>query len=140
MRNAAEKFKEIYENAVYAVEYGGEIRFAPGQPNGDLDRLLRETRAATFAFITACNPFSKKLSAEENTRRQKALINDITQGNYRFFFGYGADPSEKWIREESLFILNINKRDAREIARKYEQNAFLFGRLGRAVELVWSEV
>lgn len=139
MQNAAEKFREIYENAVYAVEYGGEIRFAPGQPNSELDRLLLETRAASFAFITACNPFSKKLSAEENARRQKALINDITQDNYRFFFGYGADPSEKWEREESLLILDIKRQDALEIARKYEQNAFLFGRIGSVVELVWSE-
>ncbi|HKX84473.1 MAG TPA: DUF3293 domain-containing protein [Pyrinomonadaceae bacterium] len=101
-----------------------------------VDDLLGEARE-TWAFMTAWNPYSQELPAEENARRQNELIEELNAKGLRFFHGAGEDPNGAWPAEESLLVLGIDRDSAIGLAEKFEQNAIVFGRRTEPAELVW---
>ncbi|MBY0227781.1 MAG: DUF3293 domain-containing protein [Gemmataceae bacterium] len=115
----------------------------------ELDRAYRDTdyRAAlrvdapalidadSWAFLTACNPMSETLPDEENAARTEALRRDLAA--YRVVDGEAASPDGTW-REASFLVLEITLDDARALAVKHRQAAFLFGERGQPARLVWT--
>lgn len=138
MNETHRKLEEKYRRAVYAViTETDEIRFRVGELSLNLDALLAVYNAVNFAFITAYNPRSKVLSAAQNELRHAELEKLLIAESFRFLTGYGTDKDEKWGREMSLLIMNISKEKAREIARKFEQNAIVCGEKNQETKLVW---
>jgi hypothetical protein len=66
------------------------------------------------------------LSNSENLRRQMDLICSVG-GKWVFYPGEGINDKGDWPAEKSILILDISLEQAREIALKFEQTAFLFG-------------
>ena len=65
-----------------------------GEPCPPLDALLDKHAARSWAFITAWNPGSKKLEADENHRRQAALKAEVKQDGYVFYRGAGIPDDQ----------------------------------------------
>lgn len=135
-----QNWEEIYKEAVYVVKWKDEeICFKIGKHSKKTDEILTQNNAGTFAFLTAYNPLSQKVSNEENERRQAELIKLLQAENYQFLKGYGTNEDESWEREKSLFILKITEDEAVKIARKFEQNAIVFGERNESAKLVWCD-
>ncbi|MDR0996503.1 MAG: DUF3293 domain-containing protein [Zoogloeaceae bacterium] len=108
-----------------------------GHPHKGLDGWLRRYHhARRWTILTACNPASMPLDAVENAARQEALAEDLRALHLPFFPGENRDESGQWPVEPSFFISGIAKPDARRLARKYGQNAFVFGYRGE-IKLFW---
>lgn len=77
----------------------------------------------TIGIITAENPLRKNLSSEENAERNKKMERYIKDGNWGYIKIIG-----KYDNIENPFIIyNINRKKLIELAKLYNQEAFIFG-------------
>lgn len=123
-----------YRAASYRVFAPVPFTLRVGEVSAELDALLDSHAATTWAFETACNPGSQKLTAEENAGRmnqlQAVLRNVIT------YPGESSDPAGEWA-EPSLLVVGISHEEAVRMAATFGQNAILAGVRGSVAELVW---
>ena len=114
---------------------GENLVFKINKTNATLDLFLQQQHAIAFALLTAWNPRSQLLTVAENRRRNQLLRTDVQR--YRTFAAAGVPAAgEDWEPETSFFILNITPDEALLLARKYEQNAFVYGSLNEPPRLV----
>ncbi len=129
-----ESLLDAYYKSVYSV-FRPSIDIKIGEHNEDLAVFLFDNNAFSWAFVSACNPFSINISALENQKRTSDLIAFVKEKNWRFLRGEGHSDQNNW-KEESLLILDISKNEAEALANQFEQNAFVFGYLDKTPELV----
>jgi hypothetical protein len=108
-----------------------------GQRTELLDAILESYSASEWAFITAWNPGSRPLAAEENDARQAALLTTLRERGLGWFDGSGIPESADWPPEESVLVLGISQRDAVELGRRFGQLAIVVGKRDGAAELVY---
>lgn len=139
MTESGERLRAAYEAAVYRVDEGPRGRFMirVGERSADVDALLAEAGADSWAFITAANPRSVRLTAGENAARAAALANVVAERRLVHFAGTGGGA--EWPAEPSLLVLGIAEADAKALASAFDQHAILFGQRGGAARLVWVE-
>ncbi|WP_382225006.1 DUF3293 domain-containing protein [Hydrogenophaga atypica] len=77
------------------------------------------------AFLTGCNPFSRKLTEIENQERQKSLAEELTRRSLIFLEGIGQHPSNNWPGEESFLVLGLEHQAAKTLGQRFEQNAIV---------------
>lgn len=84
-----------------------------------------------------------KSRREANNRRTESLENDLRSMDYGYFPLKGRwketdrDTGEdRWVEEESFFVPQIDERDVMELAKKYDQEAVVFGEPGDDGEIV----
>ncbi|EIM99217.1 hypothetical protein WQE_20256 [Paraburkholderia hospita] len=94
-------------------------------PNASLAALHEAAGVESSAFITACNPFSRHCDDESNARRQEALAHQLTQLRVEYVDGIGQHPSTVW-GEPSFLALGLALETAKELGRRYEQNAIVW--------------
>ncbi len=102
-----------------------------------LEALLREVGARSWAFVTACNPRSQPLSDEVNARRQAQLLAMLSEQERALIPGEGVDPAGDWPAEASVLILDIERDEALELGRVWDQNAIVYGEGNGSAELLW---
>ena len=120
---------ELYEATRYEAHLPqGTVVLRHGEPAAALDALL-DPAAPSWAFLTAWNPGSRKLSRPENERRQKALMLELS-GRFRLFHGAGIGDDAAWPPELSVLALGIPHREALERGRSWGQLAVLLGARG----------
>jgi hypothetical protein len=138
-RSRSAELESAYRTTDYCVD-GPIGRFAIriGQTSQPLDELLLQDGAPTWAYITACNPKSKQLSEAENAERMRQLEAEVIARGYRIIRGEGVGEAGDW-RETSLLVIGVDRRAALELAREYEQNAFVFGTRTQPAVLVWTD-
>jgi len=125
-----------YLNAKYVIQTDSEnYILRVGQKHVFIDRLLQKENQHLAVFITADNPFSMHLSANENALRRLRFEQLLEKMQLTFIKGYGTDDAEKWDREQSYFIFVDNKNTADELAAKFGQNGFLLIQFNKPVEL-----
>ena len=118
---------KAYQQAHYVIHgEDGEIQLRVGQASPELAALMQQHATQSAAFLTAYNPYSVLLSAEENARNHNALINDIAALGLKWIAGEGADASNLWPSEPSVLALGITLHGAELLADQYQQNAFLW--------------
>jgi hypothetical protein len=110
---------------------------APGGPfviriGAECARLSGE-----WAFVTACNPRSARLSDDENARRMTELESIVRSGEWTYYHGRGVGRDGSWPAEPSLLILGIQWGEAVELGKRFGQNAIVVGRAGEAARLAW---
>jgi len=126
---------ELYEAARYVVHLAsGAVTLRHGEFAPALNALLEES-APNWAFITAWNPGSRRLSRPENERRQRELIRELS-GRYRLFPGAGMDDDNAWPAELSVLALGISQEEAMARGRAWGQLAILFGRRGERASVI----
>jgi len=126
---------EAYKATTYEVKRLG-LSLRIGQKNQTLEEFLIDNNEFTWAFISAYNPFSQSLSEMENKARHKQLTIWLKAKGFRYSTGYGVPSNLDWQPEKSVFVIGISKLKAIELGNELEQNAVIFGNLGKAPELV----
>jgi hypothetical protein len=129
-----DELRAAYESTDYWVEApGGRFRIRHGERCEALDALLAAEGAREWAYVTACNPGSRRLSDEENERRIRALDERLREMDLRCYRGRGV--GEGWA-EESRLVLGIGEDQARRLAAEFGQNAIVAGAAGRPARVV----
>ncbi len=125
----------VYRRTRYVVD-DGDVQFTIliDSDNPGLSPLLADRGIATWAFLTAYNPYSSPLSAVENVARQAALAGLLDREKYLYYYGLGV--GDDW-EEPSFFILDITRIAAINIGKQFEQNAILWGTAAEPPELIW---
>lgn len=108
-----------------------------------IDEINNEINIVTphikeWAFISAFNPYPIVFSLDENLIRNNQLANDLKELNITFHPAIGISKDEKW-SEESFFIENISQENAFELAAKYGQRAFVYGKANEKTQLIYCE-
>jgi hypothetical protein len=132
-------FAAAYLSTTYWVEAPDNrpIALRVGQPSRALDRLLKRHGVRVWAFVTACNPRSRRLADWCNLARQRRLQALSGRLGFAALPGAGVGDDPAWPAEPSLLIVDIGRARARRLARLFGQNAIVVGRRGGPPELVW---
>ncbi|MCX8099135.1 MAG: DUF3293 domain-containing protein [Casimicrobiaceae bacterium] len=116
-----------YLNAHYHInDRGIRLTLRIGEPSAALELLMRSQHTEAAAYLTACNPHSQPLAPEENQRRNRSLERDLQARARLILRGSSTDPRHLWPPEESFLALGLPLREARTLAARYEQNAFVW--------------
>ena len=127
-----------YRATTFGVETdSGAIYIRIGIANRLLDCLLAERKANTWVYVTAHNPGSRPLPAQENEERHSRLIRYIAAHGYVSLPGRGVGDRGDWPAEESLLVLDVTEQQAVALGAEFGQNAVVFGRKGGASQLLW---
>jgi len=97
-----------------------------GIASPELTGLYQAHKVACAVFITAFNPFSRELTADENHRRQAELAKELTQRGLEFVDGVGQHPSDNWPGEPSFLVFGLALEAAKSLGKAYEQNAIIW--------------
>jgi Protein of unknown function (DUF3293) len=126
------ELEAAYLSTDYEVENfpSGTFTIRIGESNAELAGL-------DWAFVTACNPGSVRLSDEENSRRMAELEGVVRNRGWCYYRGHGVGRDGQWPPEPSFLIVGISEADAVELARRFGQNAIVAGRPGEPAQLVW---
>lgn len=119
------------EDAAY-----GSFSIHDGKPSEQLDHLLRVQGFSEWAYITPCNPGSRQLSDSENVERMRQFTEQLRQLGFRFYHGKGVGTIGSWPPEPSLLVLGITEPEAVRLARQFDQEAILLGRIGEPARLL----
>jgi hypothetical protein len=117
---------QAYRDAVYEIHADAVILLEVSEYSHSLEELHKEHQCTTSALITVCNPHSRLLSAAENHARMLVLIEAVEKLGYPYLPAVGRDPTGKWPDEPSLWIAGLTKNEAEDLARRFEQNGFLW--------------
>ena len=78
-----------------------------------------------YAVLTAENPGNKRLSAEENAQRNRALVADLQNRGYEVVPVEGGNKDVEGKTEHSYFVKDIPPKEAAELGRKHGQESVL---------------
>lgn len=104
----------------------GDLLLAVDHPNPELAALLRNRNAASMAILTAFNPAGVLQHQDLNRAAQARLMRDLQLSGHQFLTGCNEDPKQCWPDEPSLLVLEISLPEARCLAARYGQLAFLW--------------
>lgn len=135
-RNIDQQLRDAYLATIYEIKHLG-LHLRIGQENWDLEEFLIDNNAFSWAFISAWNPFSQSLPISENNIRHEKLKNIVKSNQWVFAEGFGVPQNQDWEAEKSFFILDIPKREAIDLGKKFNQNAIVIGRLSKPPELIF---
>jgi hypothetical protein len=96
---------------------------APSEP---LRRWLRAQGHRCAALLTAHNPASQLHDAAVNAQAQRQLQAAIHARGLAFHAGCNLDPQGIWPAEDSLLVPDLSLEDARALALRFGQRAFLW--------------
>lgn len=96
------------------------------EPLAELLRQHVNKAGAGAAFISACNPFSQPLSADENAALHRQLGSELQAGGLPHWEGIGQHPGNGWPGEPSYLVLNLGCDEACSLGRRLQQNAIVW--------------
>ncbi len=117
---------QAFAETHYIVHHEDPFAMHIGQPCPELKKLMAEHNALSAAFITAWNPFSQNLPAEENNSRQEELNATLKKRGLICIDGIGKHPRNNYPGEVSVLVLGLDLGAAEALARHYEQHAFVW--------------
>ena len=130
-----------YLDTMYSVfinEEQYDIKIGKPVPLG-INKLLDKEKSAVI--LTAWNPRSQLLSAQENKTRNNELKSAINQYTVFRALGQGSDLSDtSWSAEESYLILGIHKEDANKLAVEHGQYAYVWLESEMPASLIFTQL
>ena len=129
------KYQENFKNTIYRVFNDKDYTFDILVGSEHVLENLGFAHENSWAFITAWNPLPIIYTLEENRFRNELLKKEIDGLGLQYLDGIGMAKDGSWF-EESLFIVDISKSQAEDLAKKYNQLAYLFGLRNEKAELV----
>lgn len=117
---------QAYRQTDYRVYAPHPFTLRIGQFSQALLQLHQQYGVSSSAFVTACNPFSRLLTSEQNAERQLKLVEAVEQRGWPYLSGSGQHFSGPWPAEASLLVLGIVRDEAAGIGRDFDQNAVVF--------------
>jgi Protein of unknown function (DUF3293) len=133
---ATRRFRAAYLATHYLVFVPeGTLIVRIGQRSAMLDRLMAGRGARTAACVTAFNPGSRRRGRGANLAAHRALLAHVRRRGWRHLLAEGRDPAGAWPGEASLLVFGLGPAAARQLGRRFRQNAILLIRRGRPPEL-----
>lgn len=117
---------------------GRSLTFSIGVPEAELDDLLSDHQATSYAYLTAYNPQSTTLSAEENDKRHQQLCRELDQRGFYYLIGKAIPDTDEWEPELCVFVFDIPRIVVLELCHTYAQDGAVVGELGSAPKLMFT--
>ena len=131
----SEALLQKYRQTDYIIDDDPPLLVHIGEQNDGLRILFTSFNVESAAFITAWNPHGRKLTLDENYDRQIELLEDISNQRLNYFVGRGESQTGDW-SEDSYLVLGVSLTDAKEIASRHDQNAFVWIPVSGVPELI----
>ena len=136
--NEQDRYDAVYRGTLYRVRAGDAgLELHVDVVSHPLALLMRRHGVSTAAYLTACNPYSVRVSEEVNRTANEAMRAALLEADAFVFDGEAVDPSGRWPGEASFLALGLAFATAREIGVRFRQNAMLFADDDAAPRLVW---
>ena len=132
-----ENYNESFMNTVFKVMVDDTRSYDIRVGSESVLEDLNMPDVSSWAYITAWNPLPITYSLEENRMRNQSLKSDLNAINLEYIDGVGMAIDGSW-QEESVFVKNISKEQAEQLAQKYEQVAYLFAHRNEKAQLVYT--
>jgi hypothetical protein len=114
-----------YQSTQYRIGGPEPFTLSIGTKSDALLQLYRKTGQTCGLFITAFNPFGQAQSAEANQAAHFQLGEDLRALSRHVIEGAGY-PSGAWPLELSFFALGISEGAARDLGRRFDQDAVVW--------------
>jgi hypothetical protein len=118
--------RQAYRETRYEVPADPPVILSIGAASAPLRALHRRFGVECSAFVSACNPFSRRLDAAGNAARHRALLQALVAEGRRFLEGAGRHPSNGWPAEPSVLVFGLSLEESRALGRRCEQNALVW--------------
>jgi len=115
-----------YTATSYRVNQREPFALKIGEASGPLRKLYEDYGCLSAAFITACNPYSMAVSADENAAAQSRLEGKLKAASIPFIAGNGEDPSGQWSGETSVLAFGLSLDAAKSFGVEFLQNAIVW--------------
>ena len=116
---------------------GGVVEIRVDDEHPVLDVWLNKQGTGCWSYLTADNPQSVHLPAEQNRQRFAALENMLKAGGKPFLIGEAVADNGAWPTEAGFLVAGMSAEDAGLLARYWGQNAYLSGGCGEVARLIW---
>lgn len=117
---------------------GCHLTLTIGAPTAEVDLLLSQNNASSFAYLTAFNPQSTTLSADENWKRHEQLCLELKQRGFSFLTGKAIPDTGEWEPETCVFAFDMPRAIVLELCQAYAQDGAVVGELGSAPKLMFT--
>ena len=125
-----------YNATAYRVLAEPPFTMRIGKHCDELAEVLRQHGVRTAAFLTAYNPYSHPTAANANVDAQQRLLSELAASGYAYLPGEGVGDDPSWPPEPSVLAMGLTRAKAKEIGRRYGQNAIVWIGEGAVPELV----
>lgn len=126
-----------YCRTTYFIESAeGRHSLRIGMQNEDFDRWCEAQQIASWAFMTAANPWSEARPPDENVARMTDFEALLRNEGHRFWSGAGVPEDDGWEAEPSFLVANLTRAEARAYGERFGQNAVVYGERGTLSELM----
>lgn len=133
-----EGLHQAYLRTYYRIDSDPPARLQIGQDASGFAQWMRNKGYRNAILLTAWNPFSEPLPAEENERRRAEFEAEARHLGIAFVGGRGEDPTTpEWTPEESLCLFDAPLEHVDAWMRRYEQNAAVRVNEEGQVSLYW---
>lgn len=102
-----------------------------------LDALLDAHGARGWAFVTACNPDSRRAPVAQNAQAQAELARALDERGWRRVDGLGIPDDAGWSAEASFLVIGIGWDEAVALGRTFGQKAIVAGERGGVATLIY---
>ncbi len=131
------------ESAFRATTYrvflpGGVCDLRLGVASDTLRCWLETAGVSRFAIVTAYNPGSQAVDAEQNALLQAQLECELLEAGFEPYAAENIADGDDWADEESCFVADIGLDEALALAMKHGQLAIVCGGEDGVPELAWT--
>lgn len=128
---------QAYRRTRYSADLdGAAIVLRVDEPSPVVAAAIAAAGTPGAAFITAENPYSISLAAQDNAASQALLKSELAALGATVFEGVGQGDDPNWPGEASYLAVGISRDQACLLGRKYQQNAFVWIGANGTPELV----
>ena len=109
-----------------SFEVVGKFILRPRIKSDEIEKLFLQGGHQSASCITAFNPASKVCSDSENLSSHEKLIQEVESMQIQFASMIGHCIHGQWKSEKGLFLLGVSLDQAKQLGRKFNQNAIVF--------------
>ncbi|MFF6811864.1 DUF3293 domain-containing protein [Streptomyces sp. NPDC012403] len=115
---------DLYRTAVVDIRFGDRAVRVEPRPRGTAEGFfpVPDGSGATVHVITAWNPYGRTASNDANARAQRVLLDGIRHRGLTSWPAVGGDVRGTH-REESVAVLGLSDAAARDLGRRFGQDA-----------------
>ena len=97
-----------------------------GRRSAPLARLLDDSECGCAAFISAHNPFSEPRAPDANVEAHESLRKVLDDQSTVLIEGVGRDAARLWPEEKSFLAIGLPLEEARQMGKRFGQNAIVW--------------